>query len=253
MRIQFAILFLVTLSSLAQPYTGPDPSALIDVDINGAADFSYNFSQEQGGGEPVVWSDGFGLSVGGSSRILRYSDGRIHFLLGEEVSNRSVVYSRTLNVPGRPPEVFYDLGISGYTSVFLGEWVNRISPKAFDGLREFILGVKVPAGDGVHFGWIRFAREDSDMRTPFQVANFDAHPVPGEAIAAGRRPDLPLPTVRYLEDTLELKWDTRWGALGVEYSTNLSTGEWKSLPGNFVGGTSLDLIGDGAYLRLVWP
>lgn len=253
MKILFTLVALCSSSLLAQPYSGPDPSAPIDLDGDGSPEFNYEFQQEESGGDPTVWTTGFGLRVWGVSRFLRHSDARIQFQEGEEISDRLVVYSRTLNVPGRPPRVFYDLGLSGYSSVFIGEWVNTITPKHFDGLREIILGARFSGDDGLHFGWVRLSRVEADMRTPFKVTEFIAHPVPGVGLSAGRRPDLPLPYAQFSAGTLNLTWDPRWGALGLEYSTNLASREWISLPGSFVGVASIDFDGDGAYVRLVWP
>lgn len=117
-----------------------------------------------------------------------------------------------------------------------------------------ILGLRIQGDEGVHYGWVRFTRPDTEPSTPFQVAGYDWNPVVGAPIEAGLPPPPPPVQFQVLPEGLLLGWDYRFTGLVLECADSLTEPvEWRPVEG--VEGNQIILPPDEAsrFYRLRRP
>lgn len=188
------------------------------LDLNGDSDADFDlFAERSVGLDPFgteVYEVGFVLRGIHDSKLLRATDSRIPFTMGELVSkSRKIFY-------GGGGVNWVSLGEFNQKRFSGSEWTyQKSSPGPFTPLLEksnLLVGCKFSAGDGVHSGWIRLARADQHYLTQYDVVEADWNPQPGEPIAAGLPPVIPL--------TSDFKSDSR-NVASLQESTGLGQGE----------------------------
>lgn len=124
-------------------------------------------------------------------------------------------------------------------------WKNRL---------EFYLGIRFQGEDGAHHGWLRFSRPNTEFSTGFDLSAYDWNPLPGEPIAAGRPPVIPVHQEITPEGQLRLSWSPALATWQLEACDHLGpTVEWVPVPE--AGGTEalLPLPEGQRYYRLRKP
>ncbi|MBN9693008.1 MAG: hypothetical protein J0M24_22425 [Verrucomicrobia bacterium] len=229
-------------------------AATFDFDNDGLVEFDYLVGF---GGSLDPQEDyhriGFVLRSHESGRNLAANGSRIPFQSGELVSST--------NPPVANEGGGNQVSLGGYDQVrsFPGaEWryydVAKNLPGAYWRNRtELLFGIRFALEDGLHYGWIRFTRPDTTFTTPFELAAYDWNPLPGEPIAAGLPPAIPL-VPQITPEGLRLTWPGSLGNWILEFTDELRPdAEWLPVPG--VGGP--DIIVEASethrYFRLRRP
>lgn len=231
MRALVAILALTVAKCAAQPLTNSTTLATLDVDGNGNPEAYYSVSSNLRNEFPETWDVITSFGPNGQSRILKASDSRVEFALGERISPSSIVHVITHLDPPRPPSFTYGLGFISYRADYFGDWLYTSKPSShFESLQEFLIGFRFAFADGGHLGWLKFSRSVVDNHTIFDLKEVAFHPLPGESLLAGEPPPLPGISVRSSNDFVEFDWDPRWGPLVFETSTHLiGPSTWQTL------------------------
>ncbi|MBX3731360.1 MAG: hypothetical protein KF791_02060 [Verrucomicrobiae bacterium] len=140
------------------------------------------------------------------------------------------------------------LTLLGYDQEDVGEWVyydlrEQLPEDSFAWVlldqTEVLLGFRFAAFDGVHFGWMRFSRPDTNFTTAFDLSAHDWNPIPGEPIGAGLPPRIPLVS-EWTDDGLHLRWPVAVADWTLEFTDTLRPeGDWQPVPE--AGGTGVIL------------
>ena len=186
-----------------------------------------------------------------SGRVLRSGPSRIHFSGGENVS----ISSQELVGPGggnRLPLGGYDEFQTAdgwfYSDYFQGtslDWWRRLT--------EVLIGLRFQLDDGVHHGWIRFSRADTQFTTVFQPKEYDWNPIPDAPIGAGQPPVIPIATA-VTEQGLHLSWPPILATWTLESTGSLSDAAiWVSVPEATGYEARLEITDASRYFRLRKP
>ena len=246
---------VLPIGGIAQPITNSGVIVSLDLDGNGSPEVQFSVSASRLREQPETWSVGLGVNPFRNSRILRPDSQRVAFELGEIVGSARVAITNVFPDPPRPPSFSYSIGLLSYSAVFLGEWVYEPHwDSTFRAEREVLIGMGFGMDDGLHYGWLYFSREVADEHTPFELVSFNVHPLPGESIGAGQAPPLPPIAANKIEDQIEFQWDSRWGDLILESSTNLwSGGPWQTLDHSAGGPVYCSDVEGLRFFRLRYP
>lgn len=226
--------------TIAQPVTDSGVGVALDFDGDTETDAAYehqsvNITQ---GTEPY-YRVTFFLRNSPQLRFVRTSKQRIDFLTGNAVSLTSQAYVG----PGGGNEVTllaYDAESRFSQWTFYDTTVGS-SDMFFTNKTEVLVGFRMTSlkAGTTHHGWLRFTRPDSHFTTPFAVAGYDWNPLPGEPIAAGLPPVIPL-TPQVTAEGLRLSWPAAVAAWTLEASDQLGpAAQWSPVPG--VSGTEVVL------------
>lgn len=126
-------------------------------------------------------------------------------------------------------------------------------------MTEVFVGYQFPGEDGLHYGWMRFARSDTTFTNIFDLVAHDWHPIPDTAIRAGQPPEIPVAT-EVVDDgaggsLLRVGWHHAVATWSFETTDSLIPPvTWTEYP---AGGTSAEIPLNGAesqrYFRLRRP
>lgn len=95
---------------------------------------------------------------------------------------------------------------------------------------EFIIGFRFEADDGIHYGWMRFSRPDTNFLTFFDLTAYDWNPLPGESIGAGQPPAIPL-AHEVTAQRLRLSWPVGAAGWPLEMTDRLGPdADWMPVP-----------------------
>ena len=127
------------------------------------------------------------------------------------------------------------------------------------GSTNVFVGYRFSEEDGVHYGWVQFARSGTGFTNIFDLVAHDWNPIPGAAIRAGAPPEIPLVT-EVVDDgagglMLRTSWDPGVASWIFETTDSLEPpATWTAYP---AGGTSAEIPLGGAdsqrYFRLRRP
>jgi len=213
--------FLIEVS--AQPITNTGPLVSLDFDESGMMDARYFASASKIGSKPEDWIVSLFVEPFGISRFVRASSTRVNFLAGEQISEVRRALTNYLPDPPRPPSENFGIALLTYRATKLEDWkYTTIDQPAFERESDLLLGMRLVLRTGNHHGWIRFTRSVVDTHTAFELEDYAVHPVPNEPIPAGQPPPLPPIQTRVESASLTFSWDTRWGPLLLESTTNLA-------------------------------
>ncbi len=191
------------------------------------------------------------LRVSQSARVLRASNTRIEFQVGDPISTN------------RPTYIVEEFG---ERDLWLLEyyWGIEMEPLVTQG--EFrssaavILGTKYtdPDTQDVTLGWFKFSRPSVTPGTAFTLESWAYNPIPNEPIRAGFPPDLPAPQFAFSgenSENLDVSWPAKASMLRLETTDSLTPPvQWK--PVDTGGATAITLPAgeaQGAFFRLVAP
>lgn len=254
---------LAAVVGLAITRAGPfDPPILnapiaaypVDVDQDGVVEF-HTVARAAGspppGTEIQEYTVGFFLLGSELSTPLVSSPSRITFEEGEMVSLSSTVYGSVWD---------NDLIVGGYfeSKAPFGDWmyydIHQKDPKNYwKKLTEMLIGVRTAKDDGFHYGWIKFRRPNATFTTPFEMVEFSWNPLPGEPIAAGRPPVIPLQP-EITPEGLKVRWPAVLATWVLESSRSLgSDSEWVAVPEAANGEILLPLPETTRFYRLRGP
>ncbi len=256
-RLATALFAFCPIIAVSQPFMG-DESQKINVDQESIYDVTYDkVGRGPSGGLPTIWQVGSSLSPRGNERLLRPTRQRALFNPLESINESSVVHQETLF-----GTVFYGMGLISYRAESYSpndaccwKYTTLDDPTAFNGLKEAIVGVRISAGDGFHYGWIRMTRPVIDNHTLFEVTGWNWNPIPNAAIPAGEPP--PLPPIELTVDNeghLTLRWDNRIGEMVLESALSLVPPvDWKPVENSGWPPVTVSFEGSGHFFRLRRP
>jgi len=244
MPTRFLLLFLTLAShvccghDLGPPLITNVVAASFDFDSDTHPEFDYSAARGPNVQPPQeYYFVSFALRSFGSGHNVQATSIRIPFQSGEPVSADSPLvitegggnwvslggYHQARTFPGATWR-YYD--------------VTKDLPDAYWRSRtELIFGIRFALEDGVHYGWIRFARPDTYFTTPFELASYDWHPIPGEPIGAGLPPVVPI-IPQMTPEGLRLTWSGSLAHWTLEFAEELHPDAlWQPVPG--VGGADV--------------
>ena len=101
----------------------------------------------------------------------------------------------------------------------------------FRNLSVGLAAVRLKSADGMHYGWLKFARDCPYFYLPFQLDSFALHPVPDAPIRAGVVPAPDLSITRN-GDQLQLSWHAAWRQYQLESAPSLDpNATWSPVEG----------------------
>jgi len=250
------LLWTLVLGVAAQPITNSGPLVTLDFDGNGILDTRYVAGADKIGDRPEDWIVGLGLEPFGSSRFLRANSTRAFFQLGESIDGTRRALTNYLPDPPRPPFETYGITLLLYRAIReIDVWeYSSIGDPAFERESDLLFGLRLALTTGTHHAWLRLSRPVVDSHTPFELVDYAVHPVPGEPIPAGQPP--PLPPLRTTVDPegLSFSWDSRWGSLVLESTTNLvSPTTWETVLEGAGGPVTVPADDEQRFYRLRNP
>ncbi|MBN8247065.1 MAG: hypothetical protein J0L84_06435 [Verrucomicrobia bacterium] len=129
---------------------------------------------------------------------LRASGSRIDFQEEEMIGPGSQVYRDSGGGNRHTLTAFDQAGLGEdapwrYMDVYANAPTNTLYYKARS-MTEVFVGYRFPEEDGLHYGWLKFARSDTGFTNIFDLVAHDWHPIPGVSIGAGMPPEVPLET-----------------------------------------------------------
>lgn len=213
----------------AQPVTNQAVVVSLDFDLDAEQDASY----EQYGVpsvNPNYYRCSYFLRSTSHLRFLRASPREVAFLENQSISLSSSAY---INSAGEN-----NVGLLGYDAewVIPGYWDFYQYPvtviQFYRDKTDLLIGfrfTRLEAGTQ-HHGWLRFTRPDTNFTTAFELVAYDWNPVPGQPIAAGQPPAIPL-QLRVIPEGLQLEKPD--GAVGwvLEATDRLGPEEdWRQVP-----------------------
>lgn len=212
---------------LGQPVTNQAVVVSLDVDWDGEQDASY----EQHGVpsvNPNYYNCSYFLRFTPHLRFLRASPREVSFPEGQSVSLSSPNY---INSAGDNY-----VGLLGYAAEWKipGYWDFYQYPLSafYDDKTNLLIGfrfTRLEVGTQ-HHGWLRFTRPDTNFTTAFELVAHDWNPLPGQPIAAGQPPAIPL-NPQVTADGLQLDWPPEVADWVLETSDQLGPLEdWQPVP-----------------------
>ena len=250
------LLWTLVLGVTAQPITNSGPLVTLDFDGNGTIDGQYFASATITGNMPENWIVALGLEPFGRSRFLRANSTRTTFLIGESIGGTRRALTNYFPDPPRPPSETYGIDLLIYRAtreIEVWEYSSFGDP-LFERESDLLFGLRLALTTGTHHAWLRLSRPVVDSHTPFELVDYAVHPVPGEPIPAGQPP--PLPPLRTTVDSegLSFSWDSRWGSLVLESTTNLvSPTTWETVLEGAGGPVTVPADDEQRFYRLRTP
>jgi hypothetical protein len=250
------LLWTLVFGVAAQPLTNTGPLVTLDFDGNGTMDSRYFASATKTGDRPENWIVGFSLEPFGSSRFLRANSTRITFQLGESIGGTRRALTNYLPDLPRPPIESYGFTLLLYRATkTIDVWeYSSFGDPLFERESDLLFGLRLALTTGTHHAWLRMSRPVVDSHTPFELVDYAVHPVPGEPIPAGQPP--PLPPLRTTVDSegLSFSWDSRWGSLVLESTTDLlSPTTWETVLEGAGGPVTVPADDEQRFYRLRTP
>jgi len=255
-KILFAVLLacLAAMDGQAQPVELVDPLASVDFDKDGGPELWYRGFASRTRELPETWNVSFGIEPMRGARLVRAASNRLLFHLGESISSGRGALTNYFPDPPRPPSESYGVMLLFYRAIMKANWEYSTAQPAFESESELLFGLRFFWASGIHHGWIRFSRPVLDNHTQFDLVDYAVHPVPDEPIAAGQPPPLPPIQTRVESASLTFSWDTRWGPLLLESTTNLAPPiTWETFVEGTGGPVAVPTEDDQRFYRLRQP
>lgn len=247
-------LLIYSVNVVAQPITNIGPLVSLDFDGNATTDILYSANAEKTRDNPEDWMIGFNVQPWGANRILLANNTRIPFRRGETISRARRSLTNYFENPPKPPVETYGVPLLHYRSIMKADWEYSTVQAAFESEGELFLGLKLSLVSGVHYGWVHFIRPLVNSYTQFDLMDYAFHPVPDEPINAGDQPPLPPIQTQFNPNGLNFTWDSRWGSLVLESSTNLVPPvAWETLMEGNGGPVTIETADNQRFYRLRLP
>lgn len=166
-----------------QPWTKTWPLEDIDINADGIRDFELRFVRYYPGGyEGVEWV-AFKLVPEAGSRVIGNA---VPGSEGPELLPAD--FEIGFGLPPSLAWIYYDYALISYNGTpayDLKGPLHQTTPGT--------IGVRFQAGDGMHYGWIRFEREDLDKSPWFKIHTSEVgwHPQPDRPLVVGTHPPRP--------------------------------------------------------------
>lgn len=216
-----------------------------------------------GNQETEVFRVEFGLIPTNSTTVLQSSPQDIAFRENESVGPESQAFVDSHGASTLALTAFdqvrrrFDVEVN-YYDTYAGDPVDSFYYRARI-LTNVFVGFRFPEEDGVHYGWVQFARSVAAFTNIFDLVAHDWNPIPGAAIRAGAPPEIPLVT-EVVDDgaggeVLRTSWNPGVASWIFETTDSLEPPvTWTEYP---AGGTSAEIPLDGSdsqrYFRLRRP
>lgn len=228
----FALQCLVKGADINLPVFESADIAVVDTEVSDGPLFQYALvvTDDSGGALYRYYSVGITLRATQFGRPLRATSSRIVFDHGETISSGNPDHFNPGGSTSLPFHAFDEsLPGPGLDWIYYDKTKGNANLLA-NGRTEILIGFRFLGLEAVHYGWMRFTRPDTHFLTFFELSAWDWNPLPGEPIAAGLPPAIPLTPV-VTPEGLRLTWPAAVWDWILESSASLGPDAvWEPVP-----------------------